>query len=398
MLKDILFDQVKPAYGCTEPIAVALAVATAKKYLKGELNSINIILDKNTYKNGLEVNIPGTSFVGLEVAAALSYVCGDSKYGLEVLKDINQECIDASHKYLGKINLKVDKEFLGLKVDCTLKGENYVNVIIEGKHDNIVHIEENGNKIFDVHFEAGGALLNEIKKYNIDDIIEYLDKYDKDVDELLEKTIVLNTKIAEKGLKTDGNFGHVLDFEPVNIVQAAVDARMSGELMPVMTVAGSGNQGLSSTLPIIKIGRKYDDELVKKSILLSVLITIYIKSYTGLLTPICGAGTISSSGVAAGITYLKGGNSEQIKHAINNVLSTLFGLTCDGAKKSCALKSGTGTFVALQSSELALKNINVPCGNGIAAKDVEETIKRVGKLTQSIKKFDEDVLDYIGKC
>ncbi|MBM7558341.1 serine dehydratase subunit alpha family protein [Marinitoga litoralis] len=398
MLKEILFDQVKPAYGCTEPIAVALAVATAKKYLKGELESINITLDKNTYKNGLEVNIPGTSFIGLEIAASLSYVCGNSEYGLEVLKDVNQECIDNSHKYLGKIKLNVNKEYMGLKVDCTIIGDNSVNVVIEDKHDNVAHIEVDGEQIYDRHFEAGGALLDEIKKYNIDDLIDYLDKYDMDVDELLEKTMNLNTKIAEKGLKTDGNFGHVLDFEPVNIVQAAVDARMSGELMPVMTVAGSGNQGLSSTLPIIKIGRKYDNEKVKKAMLLSILVTIYIKSYTGLLTPICGAGTIASAGVSAGITYLKGGNNDQIKHAINNVLSTLFGLTCDGAKKGCALKAGTGTFVALQSSELALNDINVPCGNGIAAKDVEETIKRVGKLTESIKKFDEDVLDYIGKC
>ncbi|GAB6188711.1 L-serine ammonia-lyase, iron-sulfur-dependent, subunit alpha [Marinitoga arctica] len=398
MLKKILFDQVKPAYGCTEPIAVALAVATAKKYLKGHLEKIEIILDKNTYKNGLEVNIPGTPFIGLEVAAALSFTCGEAELGLEVLKHVNQMCIDNSHKILGKIKIIVNKNYSGLKVNCKLKGENSVNVIIEGKHDNIVHIESNNIPIFDKPFEASGALLNEIKNFNINYFIKFVENYDSDISELLDRTMKMNTQIAEKGLNTPGNFGNILNFEPVNIVQAAVDARMSGELLPVMTVAGSGNQGLSCTLPIIKIGKEFDTEKVKKSILLSMLVTIYIKAYTGLLTPICGAGSIASAGAAAGLVYLKNGNSEQIKNAINNVLATLFGLTCDGAKKGCSLKAGTGTFVALQSSELSLKNINVPCGNGIAAKNVEDTIKRIGKLTLSIKKFDEDVLEFIGKC
>ncbi|WP_129409515.1 L-cysteine desulfidase family protein [Marinitoga lauensis] len=398
MLKDIIFDQVKPAYGCTEPIAVALAVAIGKKYLKGDLESIKVILDKNTYKNGLEVNIPGTPFIGLEIAAALSFTCGEAKLGLEVLKYVDQECIDKSHKILGKIKVDVDKKYTGLKVNCILKGKNKINVIIEGTHDNIVHIEENGDPIVDKPFEKSGTLLESIKKYSIDNLIEYIENPEKEVIELVEKAIRINTEIAEKGLKTPGNFGNILDFEPVNIVQAAVDARMSGELLPVMTVAGSGNQGLSCTLPIVKIGKKYNMDKVKKAILLSMLITIYIKSYTGVLTPICGAGSIASAGVSAGIVYLKGGNVKQIKNAINNVLSTLFGLTCDGAKKGCALKAGTGTFVALQSAELALNNANIPCGNGIAAEDVEETIKRIGKLTLSIKKFDEDVLEFIGKC
>ncbi|AEX84682.1 hypothetical protein XO10_01505 [Marinitoga sp. 1135] len=398
MLKEILFDQVKPAYGCTEPIAVALAVAAAKKHFEGEVERIEVELDKNTYKNGLEVNIPGTPFIGLEIAAALSYTCGDASLGLEVLKNVNQKCIDESHKYLGKVKIKVNKDFNGLKVNCVLRGKSNVQVIIEGKHDNIVHIEKDGTPILDKPFEPGGTLLDKIKDYSIDEILDFIEDFDEDIRELLEKAIEMNTGIAERGLKNPQNFGNVLDYEPVNIVQAAVDARMSGELMPVMTVAGSGNQGLSCTLPVIEIGKKYDNEKVLKAILLSMLVTIYIKAYTGVLTPICGAGSIAPAGAAAGIVYLKGGNRDQIKNAINNVLSTLFGLTCDGAKKGCALKAGTGSFTALQSAQLALNNINIPCGNGIAADDVEETIKRVGILTTSIKKFDEDVLDFIGKC
>ncbi|KLO22074.1 hypothetical protein X275_07500 [Marinitoga sp. 1197] len=398
MLKKIIFDQVKPAYGCTEPIAVALAVATAKKYLKGKLKKIKILLDKNTYKNGLEVNIPGTPFIGLEIAAALAYTCGEAELGLEVLKNVEQKCIDNSHKILSKIKIDVNKDYKGLKVNCIIEGENIVQVRIEGKHDNIVHIEENGTPILDKPFEQSGALLEKIKGFNFDKLIEYVEIADNEVINLIEKAIDMNTAIAEKGLKTQNNFGHVLDYEPVNIVQAAVDARMSGELMPVMTVAGSGNQGLSCTLPIIKIGEKYDDEKMKKALLLSMLITIYIKSYTGVLTPICGAGSVASAGVAGGIVYLKDGTKTQIKNAVNNVLSTLFGLTCDGAKRGCALKAGTGTFVALQSAKLALENMNIPCGNGIAAGNVEETIKRIGKLTLSIKNFDEDVLEFIGKC
>ncbi|SHH56066.1 L-cysteine desulfidase family protein [Thermosipho atlanticus] len=398
MLKKIFFDQVKPAYGCTEPIAVALSTAVAKQYLeKDYFKEILIELDKNTYKNGLVVTIPGTDTHGLELAAALGFLCGNAKDGLEVLKNIDTKCINKAKQLIKKITISIINKN-NLYINTKIVSDHIVNVIIEGKHDNIVHIEVDSSKILDKPFQPSKNLLEKIKEYSIDEILDYVENPDKEVIDYVEKAIEMNLEIAKIGINTPGNFSNAAINDHVKYVSAAVDERMSGTLKPVMTVAGSGNQGLACTLPIAVYLNNYPKNLILKATLLSIFVTIYIKAYTGLLTPICGAGIISASGSAAGLTYLKGGNKLQIKKAINDTLGTLFGLTCDGAKRGCALKAATGTMVALQTSNLALKNIDVPCGNGIVANDVEETIKRVGKLTNSVKKFDEDVIEYIGKC
>ncbi|MBO8161652.1 MAG: serine dehydratase subunit alpha family protein [Thermosipho sp. (in: Bacteria)] len=397
MLKKIFFDQVKPAYGCTEPIAVALSTAIAKQYVDKDIRKINIELDKNTYKNGLVVTIPGTNISGLELAASLGFLCGDAKLKLEVLKNVDSSCIEAAKKLTEKVKISlVNKEHL--YINTTVIGTHTVNVKIEGKHDNIVHVEVDSQEVLDKPFNPSGTLLEKIKEYSLDEIIDYVEHPEPEVIEHVEKALKMNLDIAQLGINTPGNFSKGAINEYAKFVSGAVDARMSGALKPVMTVAGSGNQGLSCILPIAIHLNDYPKTAVLKATLLSILVTIYIKSYTGLLSPICGAGIISAAGSAAGLTYLKGGNKTQIKKAINETLGTLFGLTCDGAKRSCALKAAAGTMVALHCSTLALKNIDIPCGNGIVASDVEETIKRVGKLTRSVKKFDEDVLDYIGKC
>lgn len=401
MIKEIFFDQVKPAYGCTEPIAIALSTATAKKYLNvypEEIDEIKISLDKNTYKNGLVVNIPGTNIYGLETAAALGYICGDAEKGLEVLYNVNSDYLEQAKKMKNKVKIEINDMPL-LYIETTVKSKNnIINVITEGKHDNIAKVILNSEIILDKPFNPSETLLEKIKDYSLDDLINYVENPDQDVIEHVEKAIEMNIEIAEYGKNMDGNFSIAAINKHVKLVSAGVDARMSGVLKPVMTVAGSGNQGLSCILPIAAEMDKYEKEKILKATLLSILITIYIKSYTGLLSPICGAGSIAAAGAAAGLTYLKGGNNNQIKSAINDTIGTLFGLTCDGAKRGCALKAVTGTLTALQVSELSLRNIDVPCGNGIVAENVEETIRRVGKLTKSVKQFDNDVLDYIGKC
>ncbi|MCD6104757.1 MAG: serine dehydratase subunit alpha family protein [Thermosipho sp. (in: Bacteria)] len=397
MIKQIFFDQVKPAYGCTEPIAIALSAAVGKQYAKGNLKKIEIHIDKNTYKNGLVVNIPGTNIYGLEYAAALGFLCGKSDLGLEVLKYIDYTCIKKAEEIAKRvfITLLNDNE---LNIKTRIVSDNNVEVNIKGKHDNIVSIKVNSEEIFNKPYNNSESLLEKIKQLTLDDILDYIENPDQEVLDYVNKTIEMNLNIANVGINTPGNFSNAAINNYVKLVSAAVDARMSGILKPVMTVAGSGNQGLSCVLPIAACINDYSMTLILKATLLSILVTIYIKSYTGLLSPICGAGIVAAAGSAAGLTYLKGGSKKQIKKAINDTLGTLFGLTCDGAKRGCALKAATGTMVALQTSELALNNIDVPCGNGIVAENVEETIRRVGKLTQSVKKFDEDVLDYIGKC
>lgn len=397
MIKEIFFDQVKPAYGCTEPVAVALSTSFGRKYAKGNLKRIEISIDKNTYKNGLVVNIPGTKICGLEIAASLGFLCGKPELGLEVLKDIEEECLIRAKEFSKQVFFNLSNDY-GLNIKTIVIADNIVEVNIKGKHDNVVNIKVNSKEVYKKNYNSSKSLLEKIKQFTLDDLMDYVENPEQEILDFVEKTIEMNLNIANVGINTPGNFSNVSVNNYVKLVSAAVDARMSGILMPVMTVAGSGNQGLSCVLPIASHINDYPKTSILKATLLSILVTIYIKSYSGLLSPICGAGIVAAAGSAAGLTYLKGGNKEQIKKAINNTLGTLFGLTCDGAKRGCALKAATGTMVALQSSELALKNINVPCGNGIVAENVEETIKRVGVLTQSVKKFDEDVLNYIGRC
>ena len=397
LIRSIFFDNVKLSYGCTEPVAVGLSVATGKDYLKGEVKEIEIVMDKNTYKNGLEVGIPGTHLHGFEIAAMLAYLVGNSDFGLEVFKNVTGDVVSKAYELKDIVKIRYESD-VRLHIKTRLRAENEVIVEITDSHDNISKIVVNGQEILNnqssVNFKKDA-----IKGITLTELFEYVENPDDDVLEIVREAIKCNFEISKIGLETEGNFGRIIDGIP-KYVAAGVDQRMSGALLPVMTVAGSGNQGISCIVPVEIIANEHNvsKEIKEKAILLSILVTIYIKAYTGTLTPICGAGSIASAGAAAGITYLQGTDREQVKNAINNVLATLFGMTCDGAKRSCALKASIGTQMALNASKLSLNNTNIPCGNGFAARDVEETIRRIEILTNSLKHFDEDVIDFIGHC
>lgn len=397
IIREIFFDNVKLSYGCTEPVAVGLSVATGKKYLKGELRSIEVTMDRNTYKNGLEVGIPGTHLHGFELAVALAYTVGRPELGLEVFKDVNVDSIEKAKAIIDKIKVKYENTY-SLHIITKLVGDNEVIVEITDSHDNISKIVVDGNEIHNTQTSVGFK-KDLVKSIRLDDILEYIEEADEDILETVKKAIEYNVKASEKGKKMEGNFGNVLEGLH-SYVAAGVDVRMSGELIPIMTVAGSGNQGIACIVPPALYGKtnSIDGDKIAKSVLLSILVTTYIKAYTGKLTPVCGAGSIASAGSAAGVSYLRNATREQIKNAINNVLATLFGMTCDGAKRGCALKASIGTQMALNASELAIKDTNIPCGNGFAAKDVEVTISRIELLTNSLRQFDQDVLDFIGHC
>lgn len=397
LIKEIFFDNVKLSYGCTEPVAVGLSVAVGKKYLIGDVKKIEVVMDRNTYKNGLEVGIPGTHLYGFDLAIALAYIVGDADLGLEVFRYVDSEAVKKAEQMKDKITVRYENTY-SLHIKTKLLGENEVIVEITDSHDNISKIIVNGETLYDtqtnVTFKQGN-----VKLLHIDDLIEYIQFPDKEIVDATKKAIEYNLNASYVGKKNNGNFGAVLNGIH-SYVAAGVDARMSGELIPVMTVAGSGNQGIACVVPPVIYSREnsIDEDKIIKSVLLSILITIYVKAYTGKLTPICGAGSISSAASAAAITYLMNGSAEHIKNAINNVLATLFGMTCDGAKRGCALKAGIGTQMAINASELSIKDTNIPCGNGFAAKDVEITISRIELLTNSLRQFDQDILDFIGHC
>lgn len=397
IVRTIFFDNVKLSYGCTEPVAVGLSVAVGKKYLKGDVQKIEVSMDRNTYKNGLEVGIPGTHLHGFELAVALAYIVGKAELGLEVFKYVDSDAVMKAYELKDKIEVKYTNDMY-LHIRTRLLGENDVLVEITDSHDNVSRIVVDGKEVINNQSSANFK-KDIIKSINLSDIFEYVENPHDDVLNVVSEASSYNLNISRIGLEEEITFGKVLDGIP-RYIASGVDMRMNGALLPVMTVAGSGNQGISCTVPVAL----YADELgvlsdIKlRAVLLSMLVTIYIKAYTGALTPICGAGSIASAGASAGITYLQNGSHEQIKNAINNVLATLFGMTCDGAKRSCALKASIGTQMALNAAKLSMNDMNVPCGNGFAAKDVEETIRRIEILTNSLRNFDENVIDFIGHC
>lgn len=409
-IKEIFFDNVKLSYGCTEPVAVGISVAVGKKYVRGDVKHIEVVMDRNTYKNGLEVGIPGTHFRGFDLAIALAYTIGDANLGLEVFKNVTPEAVEKAIAMKEIVSVKYENDNK-LHIRTKIFAENEVTVEITDSHDNVSKITVDGTEIYNAQTTVSFK-RNLVKSITLNDIFDYVEEPSEDVVKVVKEAIDYNLKAGEEGINLDGNFGSVffnymdlsnnqsIETYIKSFVAAGVDLRMSGFLKPIMTVAGSGNQGISCVIPPALYGFKnlIKEEKIIQAVLLSMLTTIYIKAYSGVLTPVCGAGSIASAGSSAGITYLMGGDREQIKNAINNVLATLFGMICDGAKRGCALKTSVGAQMAINASLLAMRNTNIPCGNGFAAKDVEITIKRIELLTNSLRQFDQDVIDFIGHC
>ncbi|MFN4200490.1 MAG: L-serine ammonia-lyase, iron-sulfur-dependent, subunit alpha, partial [Fervidobacterium gondwanense] len=289
IVRTILFDNVKLSYGCTEPVAVGLSVAVGKKYLKGDVQKIEVLMDRNTYKNGLEVGIPGTHLHGFELAVALAYIVGKAELGLEVFKYVDSDAVMKAYELKDKIVVKYTNDMY-LHIRTRLLGENDVLVEITDSHDNVSRIVVDGKEVINNQSSANFK-KDIIKSINLSDIFEYVEAPDNDVIKMVSDAIQYNQNISKIGLEEEITFGKVLEGMP-RYVASGVDMRMNGALLPVMTVAGSGNQGISCTVPVAL----YADELgvlsdIKlRAVLLSMLVTIYIKAYTGALTPICGAG------------------------------------------------------------------------------------------------------------
>ncbi len=401
IIRKAFFNNVKISYGCTEPIAVALSVAVGKKYSKGELKLIQVELDRNTYKNGLEVAIPGTREHGFELSAALSFVCGEPDKNLEVLSKVNEDCISKAKSLIYRVSVTHNDE-IELHIKTKIIADNVVEVDISKDHDRVTKIIVDGREIYSIYSNIQNefSVGDNLKEMSLNELYAYIESPDEDILEVIQKAIELNLEIAKVGIQNPGNFAKSIDDIYAKAVAGGVDERMSGRLLPVMTVAGSGNQGISCVVPVALYGieNNRENQEILKSVLLSILLTIYIKSFTGKLTPICGAGSVASAGVAGAIAYMISKDIEVSKNAVNNLLATLFGMTCDGAKRSCALKASTGTAAAFISAKLALDNNNIPCGEGITAKDVEITVRRIEKLVDTIRPFDKEVIGFIGVC
>ncbi|AYD40323.1 serine dehydratase subunit alpha family protein [Clostridium fermenticellae] len=410
LLLDILHDQVVPALGCTEPTAVAYAVAKAKELLGEDIQKLDIYVDRNIMKNGKEVGIPGTNEKGIKVAAALALVIGKSEYKLEVLKEVTNESLNEALKLIDKniINLKLKKDADGLYIEVIASGKNNTSrVIIKKTHLNIVLLEKNGKEISkddcDTKIENKASIRDRIREFKIADLKEFVDTVSLDKIEFIDEGIIMNKRMAMDCFKYNLGIGignmfksekEDIEHYAKAITSAASEARMSGHALPVMSSAGSGNHGLVAILPIAIIGENMniDHEKIIRSVTLSHLVTIYVKSYTGSLSPVCGCGVAAGVGASAGITYLLGGTIEQIEGDIKNMVAGISGMICDGAKVGCSYKLAISVGAAIDAAKMAMKNIFIPDRDGILSESVENTIQNLARVSNEGMSATDDVI------
>lgn len=406
--------EVVPSEGCTEPIAIAYAASIAAEHLKGEIKEVNIYLSKNVIKNALGVGIPGTGGVGIEIAAALGISIQKSYKKLTILSNFTEDELKKAKEIVDKniINIKQKNTNKALYIEVELLAETSKSkVIIEDTHTNVTLIECDDEIIMDNNSEVSEDLEEDYKLFKIADIYNFAKEADFDDIKFILESAKMNEKVSEEGLKGDyglqvgskiiqkGNFNLFSNDASNKIIAAsaaASDARMDGCAMPIMTTAGSGNQGIACSIPVAQTARLLDksEEELARALVLSNLVTIRIKKHMGRLSPLCGAGIAGATGASCGITYLLGGDLENINYCINNMISDLSGMICDGAKETCALKIATGTNAAIQCANLAMNGISATANDGIVAKDVEETIESIETLIQNgFKNVDDTILN-----
>ncbi|MDK0861168.1 L-serine ammonia-lyase, iron-sulfur-dependent, subunit alpha [Clostridium perfringens] len=406
--------EVVPSEGCTEPIAIAYAASIAAEHLKGEIKEVNIYLSKNVIKNALGVGIPGTGGVGIEIAAALGISIQKSYKKLTILSNFTEDELKKAKEIVDKniINIKQKNTNKALYIEVELLSETSKSkVIIEDTHTNVTLIECDDEIIMDNNSEVSEDLEEDYKLFKIADICNFAKEADFDDIKFILESAKMNEKVSEEGLKGDyglqvgskiiqkGNFNLFSNDASNKIIAAsaaASDARMDGCAMPIMTTAGSGNQGIACSIPVAQTARLLDksEEELARALVLSNLVTIRIKKHMGRLSPLCGAGIAGATGASCGITYLLGGDLENINYCINNMISDLSGMICDGAKETCALKIATGTNAAIQCANLAINGISATANDGIVAKDVEETIESIETLIQNgFKNVDDTILN-----
>lgn len=390
--------EVVPAIGCTEPIAVALAVAKATEVLSVLPERIDVFLSANMLKNAMGVGIPGTGMVGLPIAIALGALIGKSNYLLEVLKDTTPEAVEKGKQYIAENRIHIaqktetaEKLYIEVQVQ---NGSGKAKVIISHDHTNFTWISKNDEVILDMCNVVAEEQNNEDVALNLHKVYEFATSAPLDEIDFILKAAELNDNASQVGFnKVCGHsLGNLILNQPnekffgvnslyakiLSATSAACDARMAGEKVPVMSNSGSGNQGIAATMPVLVYARerqKSQEELIR-ALIMSHLTVIYIKQHFGRLSPLCGC-VVAATGSACGLTYLMGGTFNHIAFAVKNMIANITGMICDGAKPSCSLKVATGVSTAILSSMLAMDNETVSSVEGIIDNDVDQCIRNM---------------------
>lgn len=408
----ILEEELIPAMGCTEPIAVALAAAKAREALGMEPERCRVEVSGNIIKNVKAVTVPNTGGLkGIEASAAAGIAAGRADLGLEVLSQVTKEEIEAMRALLERCEIKVvpaqgDRVFF-INV-MVMAGEHYGCCEIVDFHTNIVRVQRDTEILFQAEAAAGGEKdQTDRSVLSVEEIVAFADCLDSaDVEKVLGRQIAYNTAISEEGLKGGwgaevgktlrGLYGDDVAVRAKAAAAAGSDARMSGCELPVIIVSGSGNQGMTTSLPVIEYARDMgaSDEELYRALAVANLITIHQKTGIGRLSAFCGA-VSAGCGAAAGIAYLRGGRFEVIAHTVANALAICSGMICDGAKPSCAAKIASAVDAGLMGYHMYVNGGHqFVGGEGIIKKGVENTIDNVGRLARmGMRKTDEEILN-----
>ena len=406
--------EVVPAIGCTEPIAVALCVAKATETLGQRPEKITVLLSANILKNAMGVGIPGTGMIGLPIAVALGALVGKSHYQLEVLKDSTPQAVEEGKRFIEENRIHIAlkpgiEEKLYIEVCCEA-GTDKAVAIIAGGHTSFVYVACNEEVLLNRQATASEEAGEQVPELNLRKVYDFAMTAPLDEIRFILETARLNKAAAERSF--EGDYGHGLGkmlrgtyehkvmgdsvFSHIlSYTSGACDARMAGAMIPVMSNSGSGNQGISATVPVVVYAEengKSEEELIR-ALMLSHLTVIYIKESLGRLSALCGC-VVAATGSSCGITWLMGGTFEQICFAVQNMIANLTGMICDGAKPSCALKVTTGVSTAVLSAIMAMENRCVTSVEGIIDKDVDQSIRNLTKIgSQGMNETDQLVLD-----
>jgi len=425
---DVLFRQIlKPALGCTEPVAIALATAAAYQASGGwtpnesalslhdpdvrKIRSLRVIVSRSIFKNAFAISIPNAEgHKGLPMSAALGLFC-DPRKGLRLFEDLTPTHIQAAELLVAekRVTVEVAEGVPEVYIRGEVAFEDEGCAVIQGEHSNIACLWRSGVV---VHGSAennsaknANILMSELKALSFSELITLVDELPASVIELLRNAVKMNEDACRAGLNRPmgigtGFFGagdgavsviHQLS----SLTAAGSDARMSGYPVEIMTSAGSGNQGIMATIPIVIYAkaRLIEEEKMLKGLALSHLVTMYLTCYLGYLSALCGVAIKAGIGAACGLTYLMGGGTDDIERAVKIMAATLTGMICDGAKAGCALKVSSAADMALRAATLAIRQAEVPDDNGIVAATADETISNLAKLTQSMGALDENIIE-----
>lgn len=407
-ITNLLHREIVPATGCTEPAAVALAVAYASHLSGGLAKNIRLYLSANMIKNAMGVGIPGTGMIGIPIAIALGWVIAKPEKQLDVLNDFSQEELtkakDLINKNIIKIELKKGDDIDRLYIEVVAEDENghKVCAIISNSHTNLIYLSLDGKELDALRVKSQSVDSNANANCDLElcfsDIYDYSMSVDLDDVQFIYEAALKNKKASEYALshKMGHNLGRIIKSDlgkdlmgdnamtnMLSITSLACDARMDGAPISVVSNSGSGNQGITATLPVLSFAESkgVSTDVTIRALVLSSLVVIYAKRQVGRLSALCGM-LYSGLGTAAAVTYMMGGSKKDVANAITNMIGSVTGMICDGAKPSCSLKASAAISTAMFSSILALNEEVISSTEGIVDVDIDNSIANIARLSQ----------------